>query len=138
MRREVGIGQGVGERVEVVLERLATCDHGEAGSIPRSFGCVQRQLLSPSFWVNALRPGVFCVAPWTTDITAGEPDEERTSAGVVAFTLQRMKGFHNGIQSEPGWMRFGGQSFNRSCDLRIKQGSGNSIAGVLCCGAHGD
>lgn len=42
MLREGGIGKGIRQRLEVVLQRFATCDNGETGTILRRFFCVQR------------------------------------------------------------------------------------------------
>ena len=114
--RKIRLCKSVGECCEVVLQRLTTGDHGEIGSISSCVPCFLGQLFRLPFWMDVLRPGMFCIAPRTAHIATGEPDEERTSTAVMPLPLKRMKGFYNGIQCAFGLMWWGGQSLNASRD----------------------
>ena len=98
-RRPLGAGGGgldpIAEGAEIVVQRLPAGDHREGGArfgrLPRLFG----QLRQEAGRMGGGGPGVFGVAPGAAHGAARQPDEEGAAAGVQAFPLQGVEGFHH-------------------------------------------
>jgi hypothetical protein len=101
------------------MQRFTAGDHNKSGTGFGGGTGFASQLSQGALGVQIGRPGVFGVAPGAGHRAAPQADEESAAAGVHAFTLEGVEGFHYWQGS--CWQRIGGQGLGHRAE-------GNGIA----------
>ena len=94
-RELAGLTDGLGQGIEVVVQRFAAGDHHKSGTGLLCLRSLGGQVFDPLQGMGISRPGVLGVAPAAAHCAARQSDEEGTAAGMEPFPLEGMEGFHN-------------------------------------------